>query len=213
MEIKAGSHGTVIGRTGTGKSWFMMNFLAPLSGRTLVVDSENYDFDKPWFPKVSFDEAGKLAAGNKPFVARVLSKGQMDEQVDALFYKLLDKGHDLMLLIDEATDFSRGEQLIPGYFDLIRKARKRPISVWSGTQRPQDIDKTVYTQSSHHVWFYTSPYDVQNWLKRSAQPVFEHMGEIPSESFKWLYEAPDGGIELYDKVPEYNWGERYARRK
>ena len=213
MKLDAGTHGTVIGRTGAGKTYYMVNFLAPISGRTLIVDSEGYDYDKPWFPTISFSKARELSDGDKPFVARVLSTGKMDSKVDDLFYALLDKGHELLLLIDEATDFSRGETLLPGYFDLIRKARKRQISVWSGTQRPADLNKTVYTQSSHHVWFYVDEYDVANWLHRSAQPVFDRMSEIPYGSFRWLYQAPSGQVELYDKVPEYHWGDRYARRK
>lgn len=217
-EWKPGQHGVAIGQTGSGKTWGCKNGVLPAglekTHRLFVVDVEQgFDFPEPVFKARSLSTALKWSAGDKPFIARVefhLVEGDSqtaEEKFDQLAYGLLDGGgHDLFLYIDESTRFSPHGNAFDAYDELIARARKRNISVVSGTQRPQMISKTVYTQSIHRLWWYVDQYDADGWLQRSATPIFERMNEIPWESYRFLYQKPGGSIEKYDPIPEYDWG-------
>ena len=131
----------------------------------------------------------------------------VEHQFNILAGGLLDRGgHDLFLYIDESSHFSPGGRAFPAYDALMTRARKRNISIVSGCQRPQLLSKVVYTQSIFKWFYFTDAYDVEGWLQRSATPIFERMDEIPYKSYRSLLQNPGGKIDLWEPVPEYDWG-------
>ena len=204
LSIQSGEHWFIVGQTGAGKTYFETNFVLPRIRRQIVVDTEERDFpDDIWVP-VAVSKAISLAKGNGAFRVRV-PMGVEDEgrdDLDLLSRGLLRSGHDTLLYVDELADFCRNGHVTGTTLGLIRKARKRGISVHAGTQRPQDVHKGFYTQAQHHVWFYIEPADVYYWHLK-APYLDENMASIPFKSFKWLHHAPSGSVTTYDPVPEF----------
>lgn len=195
MKIDEGQHLMVMGVTGSGKTYWVQHELLPSYPRVLVVDTEDYDFAN--MPRVSTKRAVQLATGDRPFGARVVVNPFAD--LSQLWEGLVKRGHDLLIYIDEVTDFGRPGRLEEGIITLARKARKRRITLVAATQRPQLLDKTLLANAHHRVYFYLSDYDTA--AVRDYCPVLqERMAEIPYGSYRYLYQTPDGVITLEDPV-------------
>lgn len=222
-EWELGQHMVVVGQTGAGKTFGVKNGLLPFAmskaGRIVIIDvEEGFDFPEKIFKARSVGTALRWAKEDKPFVARVefdlgldkdgnINPDVVEHQFNILAGGLLDRGgHDLFLYIDESSHFSPGGRAFPAYDALMTRARKRNISIVSGCQRPQLLSKVVYTQSIFKWFYFTDAYDVEGWLQRSATPIFERMDEIPYKSYRSLLQNPGGKIDLWEPVPEYDWG-------
>ena len=213
MEIKRGQHCTVLGNVGSGKTFFNRNALLPPSARIIVLDSEEDDY--PDFPVVSVKRAIDLAHSEYAFAVRVPTSGVREEDeatLEELSRGLLERGHDLTLLVEEATDYSDASYIPPYLRALMRRARHRNLSIIISTQRPAMLSKDYYALSVHHFTFYLSQYDVSH-VRDYAPYLSERMEEIPYGSFKCLYEAPDGSVAVLAPVDKYDWSERLKRGK
>ena len=202
IQLKAGQHIAVLGRNGSGKTYWIRETLIPTWRRVIVLDTEQMDYDE--LTPVCVGTAIRLAKGDKAFRVRVLARGDRSEAdsvlLDNLCYGLLNGGHDTMVVLDEATDFSDAHRIPDSLRGLVRKARKRRISVVMGTQRPAMLAKDAYTQSSHLVVFYLADYDAEA-IKSYAPWVKDRLGEIPYYSYKFLYQGPDGVVHVLQSAP------------
>ncbi len=208
MRFKPGEHICVTGVTGSGKTFGVKNAWLPPFPRVIVVDTEGFDFED--FPKVDVRHALKLADSEYRFHVRILLSGHADQDwasVDSLCYGLLDKGHDLAVYFDEVTDYSTATSIPDSMRALIRKSRKRGISVIVGTQRPQFLNKAFLSNSVHRIYYYMSDYDSEH-IKDYAPFLKERMAEIPYQSWRSLYEAPDGSVTVIGPATPYNWRNR-----
>ena len=208
MEIKHGEHTTIVGQTGSGKTFFAKNGLLPAFNRIIIVDSEDYDFAE--IRAVSVKQALELAHGNKPFVVRVIMAGTIEydeERLKSLCEGLLEHGHDSTVYIDEVTDFSDTRTIPPYLLSLIRKSRKRRISVIVATQRPQNLNKNFLANSVHQFYFFMDEFDIE-YLKHNGAPYLsEQIKFIPKRSFKSIYYDGEQTV-IIRPVPKYNWKKR-----
>ena len=205
MKFENGQHLTVLGQTGSGKTYWVRNSLIPLWRRVIVADTEDIDYGN--LPVVKTKKALELAKGDKAFRVRVVFSGNpaVDEPaMEDLCYGLLDVGHDLLFVVDEATDFSDAHRIPDGLRALVRKARKRNITVAMATQRPAMLSKDVLTQSVHRVYFYLPDYD-RAAVKPWAPWMEEAMPQAPYKSFLFIYQSPDGSWRVYQS---YGKGEK-----
>lgn len=212
MKIEVGQHITTVGTVGAGKTFFNRNALLPNWDRIIVLDSEEDDY--PDFPNVSVKTAIKLAKSDYRFVCRVPTVGaiQQDEAtIEALCEGLLARGHDLVLLIEEATDYSDASYIPPYLRSLMRRARHRRINVIVSTQRLQMLSKDYFALAVHHVYFYLSDYDAER-VKDYAPFLKERMKEIPYGSYRSLYQAPDGTVVTLAPIEQYDWEARLKRK-
>lgn len=210
-KFKPGKHITVLGNVGSGKTYATKNvFIVPWD-RIIVLDSEEDDY--PEFPNVSAKRALKLAKSDYAFVVRIPTSGvrEADEELlEGLCHGLLKDGHDLLLVIEEATDYSDASYIPPYLRALMRRARHRGITVLISTQRPAMMSKDYYALSVHHFFFFLSDYDTSH-VKDYAKFLNERMSEIPYESYKCLYQAPDSSVTVLEPVDEYDWKGRLKR--
>ena len=209
MKLEAGQHISVLGTTGSGKTFFVRNAILPVYDRVLVVDSEDYDF--PDFPAVSVPKALRLAKSDYSFYVRVVVAPSETDKLSDLCRGLLAGGHDLAVYIDEITDWTTPTTIPDDLRNLIRKARKRYISVIVGTQRPQFLNKAFLSNSTHRFYFYISDYD-RAAIRDYAPWMEERCGEIPYGSWRCLYQAPDGGLTLVAPATPYSWTQRGKRK-
>lgn len=208
ISIEAGHHWLVIGETGSGKTFWAMNWFLPHFSRQIVLDTEEMEFDdKIWNP-VSIPTAVRLASRDRPFRVRVpMDVGETgQEQYGQLSDGILEKGKNVVIWVDEYPDFTLNSRQTPEGLRLTRKARKRGVTLAFATQRPQSIDKDAYTQTRHHVWFGMDPGDVDYWHTRAPYLV-PLMPSIPIGSFQWIYhhsrDAPEG--QVFAPVEKHRW--------
>lgn len=209
--IKGGQHCVTLGEVGSGKTFFNKNGLLPIWQRAIVLDSEEDDY--PEFPNVSVKRAIQLAKSEYKFFVRVPTMGsrETDEAtIEALCQGVLKDGHDLTILIEEATDYSDASYIPPYLRMLMRRARHRNINVVVSTQRPAMLSKDYYALAVHKFFFFLDEYDVSH-VKEYAPFLEERMHEIPYESYKCIYRAPDGSARVLEPVDEYNWKRRLKR--
>ena len=196
MKFGAGEHIVVLGATGSGKTYWCRGTLVPLWSRVIVVDTEEYDYNR--LPAVSPSKAVALARSkDKAFRVRVVFNGDGGEKdandLTVLCKGLLKGGHDTLVVFDEVTDFSDAQSIPPSLRSLVRKARKRRITVAMATQRPAMLSKDAYTQSIHRVVFFLPDYDCAA-IKKYAPWAGERMSQIPYKSYRYLYQAPNGEV-------------------
>jgi DNA helicase HerA-like ATPase len=209
IDIPLGQHFTVVGSTGTGKTFLAINGILPKFQRIIVIDSEEgYDFGD--FPRVSPNRAVALSKSEYAFFVRV--ELESEEEVEKFAAELLKHGHDLVLWIDEITDWADARRVPPELRKLIRKGRKRGISVGVSTQRPAMLSKDYLANSQHCFWMYMRPYDAA--AMREYAPWAElRMDEIPFRSWCSIYEAPDGKLYVVEPVTSYSWARRRGAHK
>jgi hypothetical protein len=208
VRIETGQHVCVIGTTGTGKTFFVRNALLPSFDRIIVVDTEDYDFTD--FPRVSIATAVKLAKSRYRFAVTVEPKGA--EELDALCYGLLDIDTPDTLCVDwdEVTDFSTAQIIPESMSALIRKSRKRGVTMVMCTQRPQLLNKNFLANSAHRVYFYISDYDTRH-VRDYAPFLAERLPTIPYGSCYSLYQAPDGTVSMLGRAEKYDWSSRLRK--
>ncbi len=213
MKIEWGQHITVVGTVGSGKTFFNRNAILPAYSRAIILDSEEDDYAD--FPMVSVERALALAKSDYAFIVRVPTEGvlQLDEDtLESLCRGLLQKGHELLLLIEECTDYSDTQYIPPYLRSLMRRARHRKISVAASTQRLQELSRDYFSLSVHHVYFFMSDADAAApTVSRYAPFLQETLREIPYLSYKSIYQEPDGSIVLLDPVSEYDWTSRLKK--
>ena len=211
VNVEYGQHAVLLGVPGSGKTFLARNLLLPPAERVLVVDTEEYDFED--FPKVRLKTALRLAKGNSRFVCRVVMSGDFPQNLgplDELCSGLLKNGHDLYVYFDEITDFADASVIPPSLRALMRKGRKRSITVIAGTQRPQLLNKTVFSNSVHRFVFFISDYDAAR-IREFAPWVEDHLAEIPWKSYRCIYQGPDSTLTILEPAEEYAWRNRFKR--
>lgn len=198
MNIRRGEHVVVLGVTGSGKTYWVLHTLIPAWSRVIVVDTEDYDFTS--LPEVGIDRALSLARGDKAFKVRIGARGDRGPEDAALMEHLgrglLRDGHDLLLVFDEVTDFGDAAGLPRPLRSLVRKSRKRGISLVMLTQRPAMLSKDAYTQASHVIVFALNDYDAEA-VRPYAPWVKERLPMVPRGSYRYLYQGPDGRVTCY----------------
>jgi DNA helicase HerA-like ATPase len=213
MQINSGEHVVVLGSTGSGKTFFCRNALLPAFSRIIVLDPEDYDFTD--WPRVSVKQALKLAKSDYSFAVRIVLSGnpETDQPIaDELNRGLLKDGHDLVVYYDEISDLSDAHKIPPTLRALIRKARKRGITVAVGTQRPALLSKDYLANSQHRIYFFVSDYDAEA-IHDYAPWMRERRAEIPYKSYKSIYQAPDESLTVLGPAEEFDWGPRLRRKK
>ena len=210
MKINLGEHITVIGITGTGKTYFSRNALLPIFQRVLVVDTEEYDFED--FPVVKQSAIGQLVKTDYRFVARVILSPDETDDIENICQTLLKHGHDMVVYIDEITDFSDAHRIPKMLKALIRKARKRKISVVVGTQRPQMLNLDFLANSLHNIYFFMSERDA-DYISNYEPRIFDNLGAIPYQSYQSIYIGPDRKLAIFTPATEYDWSKRLKYKR
>jgi hypothetical protein len=215
MKIRAGEHMTVIGQTGAGKTLGVKWTYLPIFERGIILDAKEEDFNE--FPVVSVKRAIELSRSNYRFFVRIVMTGvpEVDEEtVDSLsagLLKLKPHSGDLVLYLDEATDYADANSVPRSLRSLIRKARSKGITIIVGTQRYQMLSKDYYTNSIHHVWFYMDEDDARK-MRDHASKVADRIDDIPKGSWRSLYVGPSNEVILLGPAVPYDWAGRLKKK-
>lgn len=77
---------------------------------------------------------------------------------------------ETLLLVDELSDFTAANEAPPAWRRLVRRGRKQGISVLAASQRPAEIDKTIFSNASR-IRVYRLGYDADQAAAAAALGV------------------------------------------
>ena len=108
-------------------------------------------------------------------------------------------GYDLQIYIDELTDFSTATSMKPWLKSLFRKARKRKISIYWGSQRPAGVNKWAWDNSQHKLLFYIREYD-RKVLDKYYKGISDQLAQVEWGSYQSIYLDPAGQPHLMERA-------------
>jgi len=201
IKIESGEHLGLIGSTGSGKTYFFKHHLFPKLYRVLVVDTEEMQFNEVELARAPGEKVSKkIGKTTKGFRWRwVPDITDPVESMEELSRGLLRWGHDMVVYIDELTDFSDAHSIQPYLKSLFRKGRKRRISLYWATQRPAGVNKWAFDNSVHKIYFYVDPHD-RIYLDRMYRGIGDEISKIKWKSYEYIYVTPSGETKRGEKI-------------
>lgn len=185
------NHILAIGKSGSGKTFFIKNLdLIKKRGSRVVY----------WDPYESHDchYSKSLGGFARVFLAAIKSgKGfkiglsvnptlESFEKFCQMVWVAADGKKQLIVVVEELADVSKPSKASEYWGQLTRVGRKYGLIVIPATQRPQEVDKTVFTQVSR-VWVgLVSPYD-HNYVEKSTGIEKGGLEKIKPESYHYYY--------------------------
>ncbi|MBS7252234.1 MAG: DUF87 domain-containing protein [Candidatus Freyarchaeota archaeon] len=161
----------ILGKTGSGKTYFCREFLARLNvPRIIVYDIEwEYDCLQPCFVE---NELYRIKNYLYQPRFRLIFQPQTDsievfEEVCGLIYS----NYDILFVAEEIDTWEKSKgNLTPQFANLIKRGRKRGISVISISQRPAECHKTVIANAEHWFLFKLTYKGDLDWLEENRIP-------------------------------------------
>ncbi len=196
--IERGEHVSILGETGSGKTFWARDYLSR-ERRVLVVDTEEgFDFSPKEWPPVSLkwlEHTDVLKNESRNFHLAFRPRDNIEvEDVEALCALLLKRGQNLIAYFDEVTDYSSANFCGPWLKKMFRKSRKRRITTMASTQRPSGFNHWFSENSQHVVLFYINEYDTTN--TPVGRLAADYRDQVPYHSFKYVYVNPAGEISV-----------------
>ena len=200
IEIKKGEHVGLIGTTGSGKTYYFRHVFEPETNRLIVIDTEERQFNDLSVLKGDPFKIVKKLPDDKNFRLRwTPTVSQEVDDMEAFAQSLIYFGYDLQIYIDELTDFSTATSMKPWLKSLFRKARKRKISIYWGSQRPAGVNKWAWDNSQHKLLFYVREYD-RKVLDKYYKGISDQLAQVEWGSYQSIYLDPAGQPHLMERA-------------
>lgn len=163
-ESHENAHTVALGMSGSGKTHFLTNHpeLKPKTATVIAFDA--YETHNVPFTYSIQDFGQKLAqhvANGKPYRLG-LSVEPTTENFEAfcsLVWLALDGNKVTNVIVGELADVSKPGKASPSWGQMVRVGRKFGLRLFVESQRPQEIDKTIFTQSPRKWVGYLEPFD------------------------------------------------------
>jgi len=192
-------HVLAMGKSGSGKSYWMMSHPMVKSAKRVVIWDPYQTHDVKYFSNLQAfaKEIRGSVQGKKSF--RIgLSVNPNKENFEYFcrcVWALADGNFGTVVLVEELADVSRSGGASGTWGNIIRVGRKYGLIIMAATQRPQDIDKTLFTQVAKMWCGYISNYD-QPYVERNMGVEPGVISKIKKESY--CHVLSDGD--------QYEWG-------
>lgn len=143
-------HRLHVGTSGSGKSSRIRELLRAEKPPRVVAWDPDEDFDLPRYESVAgFARALKAAHASGKRYRLALTTGAGPKAFAAwcdAVWAVRDPGRPLVAIVDELAAVVRSAgKAAPAWARLTSRGRKYGLIIWCGTQRPQEIDKTLYS--------------------------------------------------------------------
>jgi len=186
--IKTDEHVFVCGRTGTGKSFLVENYLATYP-RVVKQDEKGdalrlmRDGKNPW-PQVAPDKLAVVTSleslhnafseGIRTHFIYCANFEEINPEAHNEFYKMCYRLEDITVWVDELFAVSPNPHVIPEYLQAIyTRGRTRNVSAWGLTQRPKGISGMPLSQATHVFGFdLRKPEDRKYMYDTTGAPEF-----------------------------------------
>jgi DNA helicase HerA-like ATPase len=150
MKIKPNERVAIVGKTGSGKSYFAR---ALLSGarRLIVCDAKGtLDAKSGWNLTHKWKDGYKELAGGKNARVRVLAPRTVDEWEQ--YFDDIYKLRDVIVYIDEMYGVGPASGS-PGLKALYTRGRELGIGVWACSQRPKHVPLYMFSEAEWVIQF------------------------------------------------------------
>lgn len=190
-EARENKHSLAMGISGAGKTYWLINhpWIKKRGVRLLVWDP--YESHDVFFcrSRAQFARELKAAAAS----GRGYRLGLAVHPTPAAFewfcrcaWAVLNGRRETVILVEELADVAKAGKAGPDWGRLIRVGRKYGAVIMAATQRPQEIEKTLFTQVSRMWAGLVSPYD-QTYVERNLGLERGAMRGIEANSYRFAY--------------------------
>lgn len=183
-------HTLAIGKSGSGKTYFLQNHPWVKPAKRLIVwdpyESHKVNYAKS-LKQFGLNLAGAIKSG-KTFRLGLSVNPTLSnfEQFCCMVWAAADGNNEMIVMVEELADVAKAGKASPFWGKMVRIGRKYGLIVMPATQRPQEVDKTIFTQVSR-IWVgLVSPYD-QESVEKSTGLERGSLKGIKPESFEHYY--------------------------
>ena len=184
-------HSLFMGMSGSGKTYYLGRHpWLKGSGKRLIV-WDPYESHKVHYRKSLKDCGRQLAAAvrSKKGFKIGLSVNPTKNNYEAfcqMVWAALDGKKETFIIVEELADVTGSGKGQGAWGQLVRVGRKYGAIIMPTTQRPQDIDKTLFTQSSRIWCGLVSGYD-RAYVEKNLDLQRGALADIVPESYKFVY--------------------------
>lgn len=205
MQRESGRIDLVIGRTGSGKTEYVIRRVYYDNPQRVIVwdPAAQFCLEDGFQEVTDLDELDRLTEGNTgplrvAFVPNQYNQLQDQfEQFCGLAY-LWCMEAPCWIIVEELADVTHAGKAPAGWGVIIRTIRKYGGHVWALTQRPAEIDKTILgNQYMTHIHAPSAERD-RIYVAREIGIAIE---EIPRDDFKFVQRYRDGSLIKGELAP------------
>lgn len=145
-------HAMVIGASGSGKSSWIKRCETVRSASRLLIWDPDEEYTIPHAKTLQQARAVASRAGFGPLRLGVTLQPTRDafEWFCRLAFSLCHAAAPLVVIVEELADVAGSGKASPAWGELVRKGRKYGAILVAASQRPQEIDKTIFSQVENH---------------------------------------------------------------
>ena len=185
-------HTLVIGQSGSGKTYWLKRhkWLKGKRGKRVII-WDAYESHEAHYAR-SLSEFARMLAGamrsGKGFrIGLAVHPTQAAfEQFCRMVWAALDGSKETFVLVEELGDVAKPGKASQNWGQLIRVGRKFGAILLPVTQRPQEIDKTLFTQVSRIWCGLVSAYD-RTYVEKYLDLERGSLATIEPESYRFVY--------------------------
>jgi hypothetical protein len=143
-----------VGASGSGKSHAIKQALTDARPARLLVCDPDAEYGKFAKPAATLGEVVTLATAQDfaitftPSDDRALGIKQFAFLCALAWVIANDKGRPLTFVVDELAEYVTASEAPPSWRRLVKRGRKYGVTVFAGSQRPAEIDKTIWSNAS-----------------------------------------------------------------
>lgn len=196
-----------MGMSGSGKTFSLGNhpLINKKSARVVVWDTE--ETHKAFFFRdmLSFKKAAAKVATKKTAFKIGLSVNPTPanfEEFCKTCWLMADGKKELIIIVGELADVARTGKATENWGRLVRVGRKYGVVLLVESQRPAEIDKTIFTQAGSKWVGYLEDYD-HKYVERNLGLPANSMRRIKFESYDCFFKGGGklGFIKKDKKIP------------
>lgn len=191
VESNENRHSLFIGQSGSGKTYTMANhpWVTRRGARVIVWDPYESHRATYFSSQRGFARAlaGALKSGKGFRIGLSVQPTQAAFEFWArCYWASLDGTKTTIGLVEELADVAQPGKALPAWGQCIRVGRKFGAVIMAATQRPQEIDKTLFTQASRKWCGYVAAYD-QPYCERHVGLERGALATIEPETYEYFY--------------------------
>ena len=201
----ASERASVFGRTGSGKTVFMIWLLsmASIDARPWIIVDHKNDGYLAKLPRVENIKMGTLP--RHPGLYRIVPKFDQPDELDKYYHRILSKGN-VGIFSDEGASNPQREPRYVGLKALFAQGRSKRTPVLFGSQRPSWINMSILAESDYFAAFHLQHADdrdrVLKFMPREAEKRLDtyhsHWYDVKQDAYFQI--APVNEADALDRI-------------
>lgn len=191
MQLYSNDRNFIVGRTGSGKSFFVKNLLK--SFKRYIIYDTNSEYSN--FGFVVKDHK-KIKDAMKKYQRVVFQPDVLSTPIFEYVCDLVYQSSNCLFVAEEIQNYASLYLMPPNFQKIITMGRKRGIGFVGTSQRPALVNPTVRTQCENIFAFACHPIDAKSFEKIIMQ--WERIPKLQDFSYM-AFSVRNSDIEIIDK--------------